>query len=443
MDFAGVFGALLGIGLLIGGAVVVWHVHNWPVLGWILIAYGVLTNSDATPTPVVSIGNIHVFQEDAISALLLAVTILSVRTVWQNLGQRALIPLLMLAVLVVNLAIGFKSFGMPAIVEFRPFFYFFACLAWGLSLDWAGESAKKHARYFLYICGWGLVAIAALNIAKHGIASSSDMYIDPEGTYHTLRPVVASQAAVLTVAGLYALYEWGRVRGAKLFLSGIAFSGVVIVAQHRSVWIAFAAGILVLGLRAASAIRWRIALLAIFSSFGILILALSGALTTVMDSFAASIDAVTATNSTLTDRTSGWDSLVSDSLSRGPAAVLFGQPFGTGYLRIGPNGLPQTYAPHNWYVSIYLRTGIVGALSFSSILLGALVRLAKQRSIWAGVMACIAVFALAYTVQWFIAPLIAAAIAISNTQSAAAVEVKAPKKLRPVSEAYRHFPQKV
>lgn len=443
MDFAGVFGVLLVVGVLVAALLVVWHVHKWPVLGWGIIAYGVLTNSDATPTPVVNIGSIHVFQEDAIAALLLAVALFSGRTMWQNLGQRALIPILILSVLVANLLLGFKSFGMPAIVEFRPFLYFFACLAWGLSLDWAGARTRKHARYFLYICGWGLVAIAALNITKHGIASSSDMYVDPEGTYHTLRPVVASQAAVLTVAGLYALHEWGRVRGGRLLLSGIAFSGVVIIAQHRSVWIAFGAGVLIFGWRAANTIRWRIALLAIISSFGILILALAGALNTVLDSFAASIDAVTATNSTLTDRTSGWDSLVSDSFRQGPAAVLFGQPFGTGYLRIGPNGLPQTYAPHNWYVSIYLRTGIVGALAFSGMLLGALVRLGKQRSVWASIMSCIAVFALAYTVQWFLAPLIATAIAVSNLRNTAPVDVGAPKEMRPISEAYRNFPQKV
>jgi len=443
MGVAGVFGVLLVFSLLVVGLLAVWHVRTWPVLGWVVIAYGVLTNSDATPTPIVNVGSIHIFQEDVIAALLLAVALVGSRTMWQNLGQRGLIPILILSVLIVNLVLGFKSFGMPAVVEFRPFFYFFACLAWGLSLDWSGESAKKHARYFLFICGWGLVAIAVLNIAKHGIASSSDMYVDPEGTYHTLRPVVASQAAVLTVAGLYGLHEWGRVRGARLLLSGITFSGVVIIAQHRSVWIAFAAGLLILGWRTASTIRWRIALLAIISSFGVLILALSGALNTVLDSFAASIDAVTATNSTLTDRTSGWDSLVSDSFSHGPAAVLFGQPFGTGYLRIGPNGLPQTYAPHNWYVSIYLRAGIVGALAFTGLLVGALARLAKQRSVWAGILGCIAVFALAYTVQWFLAPLIAAAIAVSNLRNTTRTVIEDPKDMRTISEAYRHLPQKV
>lgn len=431
-------GFLAGICALACFAVTVWHFHNWSALGWVVVAYGVLSNSDAGPVALFRVGGIQVFKEDALVGLLLLVALFSGRNIWRNLGKRLGIPLALGALLVFSLAAGFLAFGIPAIVEFRPFFYFFGCLVWALSLDWSAEKTKKHVRYFLYICGWGLVLIAAMNISRNGIASSSDMFIDEQGAYHTLRPVVASQAAMLAAAGLFALYEWGKARGGKLLLSGIAFAAIVVIAQHRSVWVAFAAGSAMLGWRAAQGIRSRVVGLTFVSLICVTVLALSGTLDAVINSIVASLDAVTASNSTLTDRTSGWESLVADSWSEGPAAVLFGQPFGTGYLRIGPNGLPQTYAPHNWYVSMYLRTGCIGALALVGMFLGALVRLGKQRSVWTGVMACLVVFALAYSLQWYLAPLIAAALAVANMGRSANPESQ-PKKAPHISDAYRHM----
>ena len=76
---------------------------------------------------------------------------------------------------------------------------------------------------------------------------------------------------------------------------------------------------------------------------------------------------------TLNDRKFAWRVLVDNQNALGGRAVLFGQPFGTGFDRVEPNGTVSTYAPHNWYVLLYLRIGLLGA---------AAVAMALARGLW-------------------------------------------------------------
>jgi hypothetical protein len=73
-------------------------------------------------------------------------------------------------------------------------------------------------------------------LASRGLASSSDFYVDANGTYRTLRPVVAAQAECLALCGLFWLGQWltgWRIRSLAMTL-GVVFSGVAALTQHRS-----------------------------------------------------------------------------------------------------------------------------------------------------------------------------------------------------------------
>lgn len=411
MDFAGTLLAVAGIVSL---AMVVWHVRTWPGIGWVLVGVGAVMNSDAASKPIFAVGGTNIFAEDAVVGVLLLAAVTRRAGISAGFGRNLVLPALICSLMILNLALGYSIFGIPAIVEFRPFLYFVGTLTWAASLDWSSENTEFHVRRFLYGCGWGIAVVAMISLAKNGIASSSEMYIDSEGTYRTLRPLVASQAALLAVAGLFVLYDWGKQRGALRLSSGLVFIAIAIIAQHRSVWTALAAGLLLLAFASDIRVKRRLSVVSLAGTYLVVMLAISGVLDGVFQSLVNSVDAITANKNTLEDRTSGWESLVSDSLNRGPVAVLFGQPFGTGYLRIGPTGQAQTYAPHNWFVSIYLRSGLVGLTAFVAVFAGACRRLLGLRSVWAALLGCLMVFAMAYSVQWFLAALIGGAIALSN-----------------------------
>ncbi|MFZ2014376.1 MAG: hypothetical protein WAV00_11180, partial [Nocardioides sp.] len=111
---------------------------------------------------------------------------------------------------------------------------------------------------------------------------------------------------------------------------------------------------------------------------------------------------------TLIDRELAWHTLVSQQNRMGGTTILTGQPFGTGWARREPGGTVEIFAPHNYYVSLYLRIGLIGAVAFTLALLRGLWRNLRFRQpvavAWgAGLMT----FCYAYNLDVYAAPLLA------------------------------------
>ena len=114
---------------------------------------------------------------------------------------------------------------------------------------------------------------------------------------------------------------------------------------------------------------------------------------------------------TLVDRQFAWRYLIDQQNAKGAFSVLFGQPFGTGFARREPGGNIETYAPHNWYVLLYLRIGLIGAFLVALALVRGLVTNVVRRNAtgvaWA---AGLLTFCFAYNLHWYVAPLLAVAL---------------------------------
>ncbi len=180
------------------------------------------------------------------------------------------------------------------------------------------------------------------------------------------------------------------------------FMGLAAVAsQHRSVWVAAAAGVvavMMLSYRWSGAARaWALAAagaltfgaLAAWGVFGGL---LENLLSAATDS--RSLDA----------RSTSWTQLIAQSVDDGVFTVTFGQPSGSGYVRIEPNGLIQRYSPHNWYVTLFLRVGIVGLCAWLATLLRGLIICRRQGSGALFTAVSMAVYGWFYSVPWQVAP---------------------------------------
>jgi O-antigen ligase len=66
------------------------------------------------------------------------------------------------------------------------------------------------------------------------------------------------------------------------------------------------------------------------------------------------------------------------------------------------------FAPHNWYVSVYLRTGLVGLLAYLATLVGLVIRSVRAVR-WEGtakvsILTAIVVFCGGYSWPWYTAP---------------------------------------
>jgi hypothetical protein len=306
--------------------------------------------------------------------------------------------------------------GLPAydvgtvFVEFRGFLYVVAAVAWALTVEWDSARARTAMEHFSILLGWGLVVVATIHITLFGLGGASD-FVDPTtGFDQTQRPLIAGQALVLLLCTILVFSAWSRTRRLSFLVSGVAFLVVLVLAQQRSVWIAALAvaivGVVLGGGRTRS--RYLVAAL------GVTTLAVVVAMTGLADSLVGTITGSVGDAGTFRGRQGSWTALVGRTWAEGPGAVLFGEPFGAGFGRFEGPGRWVEFAPHNWYLSIYLRTGLVGLLGYLITLVGLVVRSVRavptDGTAKVSILTAIVVFCGAYSWPWYTAPFFGRAV---------------------------------
>jgi hypothetical protein len=119
-----------------------------------------------------------------------------------------------------------------------------------------------------------------------------------------------------------------------------------------------------------------------------------------------------ASRGTLGARTSGWEYLTSKQHRLGAMADMFGQPFGTGWTRPRVGGGIVEFGPHNWYVELYLRVGLVGVACALALLLVAGAKAVRSRDEWgAGLATGLLLYGIPYPIPSFCGILLGFAIA--------------------------------
>ena len=102
-------------------------------------------------------------------------------------------------------------------------------------------------------------------------------------------------------------------------------------------------------------------------------------------------------------RMSGWSNLLNDFFSGAETNIIFGAPMGNGFGRLeGMNWV--AYAPHNWYLTVFLRGGIVGLASLILFLVAVLSKAVVARANTAAVAMLIAlvVYGWSYSWPWYV-----------------------------------------
>ena len=397
-------------GLLLFALAVAWVRHSPPIgMGLVCLSIIPLWEVPYAP-PLLTLSGLNIYPTDVITGVLFLAGALELTQLRANLGGWLVPWVLFGAFIAVALIRGVAAVGPgTAINEARSLLYFFFARTWVLAVR--PDRLRLHT--VSLVLGWALVLVAVYHGVRYGIGSAGSWASVGDGSRQTGRVLVASQALPLLLsAGTLFLNPSGsaRVRPRFAFMSSLVFLAVVLLAQHRSVWGAAGVGMVaVLLWSGRTYIRQRVFVLLIGAAW----LALVGWISGVLDP-SSNVDAGEALDTrTYRWRTSSWQSLIDEAFNRGPVSVLGGEPFGTGYLRQLDTGLWTSASPHNWYVMVFLRLGLIGLFLLVAILISALAASRGVASLWTFVIAAVIVYGWSYNADWFIAPWLGAAITVS------------------------------
>jgi O-Antigen ligase len=273
-----------------------------------------------------------------------------------------------------SLLSGIATFGSTAGVQARPYFYFFAATLYPMTF---AIDAKK-LRHFFNVIAWLAVLLLCITAYRWVVYYTPIReLLPPEGNYNSDGPirVIRSQETLILAQVLVAGVFFMQAAGAKGFLIARGLSplllAAVLVLQHRSVWVAAAAGVLsslfVSRLRGGSAVG-QVVLLSFIALTTALPLVVSDDLSGVSSQITNSAGAALSEKGSAGERVDSWKEIIKIWASAGPKSIALGQSFGsdtTRFVRDEAGSVRKlSYTAHNMYVQTLSNMGLIGLGSY-------------------------------------------------------------------------------
>jgi hypothetical protein len=321
--------------------------------------------------------------------------------------------LLFCAVFCVNLMIGLATYGSTAGVQARPSFYVIVSVLYVMSFPMDGPRLRQ----VFNALSWTGIILVILTVYRWVVYYLPITSLLPdEGSYNIdgpMRVIASSSALVIAevlVAGL--LYS-GVARGFAIakYLGAVLF-GVTLALQHRSVWLAALAGVLMrlmLGRSKSGSLASQMLLLAGIVFVTALPMLFSDKMSGVSEQVGKSADRVLKGESTTGARLDNWKATIDLWAHAGIKTILLGHSFGADTTRYVDNGasgsLKINFAAHNLYVETLTSFGAIGLLAFLAAnwyVVGGLYRIHRdgRGGVEAEVLLVLMVMQLAYYVAY-------------------------------------------
>ncbi|MBI5717885.1 MAG: O-antigen ligase family protein [Burkholderiales bacterium] len=268
--------------------------------------------------------------------------------------------------MIMSFVLGLTDYGRYAGTEVRPFFYMWVAGLYGCVAGFDEADLRRIGRWCVWAC-YALMAIALYYwiAVETGFVNRQAVFDEPNTAI--FRPV--GSHGTFFVAGVALVHTMAWLRGTGTRWSGwhaAFFLAFTVIMQHRSVWIAAAVGLAVVFLLERRHLPRRFALMLGF----VLTLTLVTAVATAfgfLDELGRRLLESTVTmaddEGTFAARVDGWIRLWESWIAAPAHTLFFGYPFGHGYTRLY-NGVVIEFAPHNYYLDLLLRVGIVGTILF-------------------------------------------------------------------------------
>lgn len=310
------------------------------------------------------------------------------------LGKMRNVPLVWWAIGAVHallFVLGLSKYGSAAGVEYRGNFCFWAGSVYVASFEYSEKYTRNVLRWLLVMGMVGCLAsgyrwvLAAFDVSFR----QSLEQLDPNNATLLFARVEQSNVTMLVaLAAITAFFYSNSGRRTRIGPLAVAmvFGIIVLLMQHRSVWVATLVGFLSLiiamsrrrgGRASGSAVK--------FLLLGAVVIGgLAGGGGTVSQSIQSQAEAGSDLKTgTFGGRVFSWQQLLGGWATSGsPVTYSVGYPFGTGFERYDREDATETvsYAPHNMYVWMLLRGGVIGLSCLVLFLLAGL-RDAWRRSL--------------------------------------------------------------
>lgn len=304
-----------------------------------------------------SVGPVSLFTGDFV---VVALVTCAVRGFSLRMTKGAIAIVLLLLIVVAGTVRGGLLYGLQtAGNEARAFVYFLlAMLAFA---EFRSSEAMALLRNLLHVVGLSMLAMAAVRWTGVSEALWGDTVLADLTAANEYRVLGAAETLLIAelgiVALLYAVVQ--QRRWARILLITVAFGGVLVL-QHRSVWVATAAALLVVflyTLRRTPSTWFATAIVAASLLAIVYFLVPSGS--SLPAALHEWVTEPTRERSTLEWRVQGWEDLLLELTSNDAIDWTIGSPIGRGYDRFVRGGLVSV-APHNFYLQVLLRLGVVG-----------------------------------------------------------------------------------
>lgn len=391
---------LILLALVPMGVVLIWAMSRVPLIGAVGTAAVILSQWDLpVQAPLLSVAGSSVYFPDLVCVCLFLAGLLKWRLVRDQLGASGFLWLLLAILAVFSVGRGVLAYGLGlAVNEGRLLLLPLLATIWAFSIDWSAPGVRKQLSTALRVVGWLLTALALYHAVRYGVGSASSAFIEVDGVAQSNRVLTQLQALILGAAGLFAFHEWQSLRRRLSWVDACVFLAVVVISQQRTVWVATVVGLGLLALKSGQRGRGLLVALLALLAIGAALLSTSAWGANLLDALGTSI----ADQGTYEGRLASWPQLIEASLRAGDFAVLFGQPMGAGFVRVEPNGLIATWSPHNWYLLLFLRTGLIGLFLYLSAIgvavLGSMRRTVNPLSL--AVLAQFVIFCWSYGYSW-------------------------------------------
>ncbi|WP_225234197.1 O-antigen ligase family protein [Klenkia terrae] len=320
---------------------------------------------------------------------------------------------------------GVEEYGIgPTIVEARLILLPLTAVAWASSVGRSWEIENAVFRSSLVYLGFGLVVVALYHSVRFGVGTSSSRFITIDGVEQSSRVLTQIQALMLLLGALVAVERWISGRGRIWFWVAALFLLSIVISQQRSVWLASVAALVVAYACSDRSRRGRFNL-----AFALAAVAGLVGLAAVPAAFAGILGSGEDT-ATYDSRSYGWGQLLQLFWDSGWTSRLFGLPFGAGFDRLDTNGLLVSFSPHNWYLLILLRLGLIGLAAFIYLIFSSMRSVLRRpdRRIGAPVAAAVLVFCWTYGLSWVLAIFLARSVTGFEPADRGAAEME-PRKM--------------
>jgi hypothetical protein len=318
-------------------------------------------------------GGVSVKLHDVVFALLL-VAGLARFVRFRRLTALECVPLLLGFMLLLSLVRGIPEHGQYSVSEFRLFLPFISTVVYFASFPASAMRNDRIGRIWLVLT-IPMAILICLRWAQN--LGGIDLGVPAEefGADAALRVVNGPYGFFVATSVMLTVPFWqlrdGRARKLR-WIGGILLL-LVLLLNRRTVWITLLVGVSLILLR--NRRRGHRAVLMVAAATVVaagVFVALSGSGTETAVGGAVSTITSPLTTDTFVWRIEGWSQLVG-GWSENPVNWVIGEPFGSGFARdVKGDLVASTSDPHNFYIMILLRSGLIGLLAFIVLVVGLL-----------------------------------------------------------------------